>query len=153
MTVGGWFDAEDLFGALETYKSVERQSPGASNILVMGPWAHGGWARGDGEFLGDVRFGAKTSAFYRDEIEFPFFAHHLKDKVDPNLPEAYVFETGRNQWRRMEAWPPQQAMAKALYLAPGAGSRGSRRPMVRRSTSTSATPPDPCRTSTMSPSA
>jgi len=119
MTVGGWFDAEDLFGALETYKSVERQSPGASNILVMGPWAHGGWARGDGDFLGDVRFGAKTSAFYRDEIEFPFFAHHLKDKADPKLPEAYVFETGRNQWRRMDAWPPPQAVARDLYLAPG----------------------------------
>jgi hypothetical protein len=119
MTVGGWFDAEDLFGALETYKSVERQSPGATNLLVMGPWAHGGWARGDGDYLGDVRFGAKTSAFYRDEIEFPFFAFHLKDKADPRLPEAYVFETGRNQWRRMDAWPPTEAVAKHLYLAAG----------------------------------
>ena len=119
MTVGGWFDAEDLFGALETYKSVERQSPGATNILVMGPWAHGGWARGDGEFLGDVRFGSKTSAFYRDEIEFPFFAYHLKGKADPGLPEAYVFETGRNQWRRMDAWPPSQAVAKDLFFAAG----------------------------------
>ena len=120
LTVGGWFDAEDLFGALETYKSVERQSPGAANILVMGPWAHGGWARGDGDFLGDVRFGAKTSEFYRDQIEFPFFSHHLKGKDDPRLPEAYVFETGRNQWRRMDAWPPPQAVAKDLYLVSGA---------------------------------
>jgi hypothetical protein len=119
MTVGGWFDAEDLFGALETYKSVERQSPGATNILVMGPWAHGGWSRGDGAFLGDVRFGAKTAEFYRDEIEYPFFSHHLKDAADPALPEAYVFETGRNQWRRMDAWPPLTAVEKELYLAPG----------------------------------
>ena len=119
LTVGGWFDAEDLFGALETYKSVERQSPGAANRLVMGPWAHGGWARGDGEFLGDVRFGSKTSEFYRDQIEFPFFAHYLKDAPDPRLPEAYVFETGRNQWRRMDAWPPPQAVAKDVYLAAG----------------------------------
>jgi len=119
MTVGGWFDAEDLFGALETYKSVERQSPGTTNILVMGPWAHGGWARGDGEFLGDVRFGSKTSVFYRDEMEFPFFAYHLKGRADPRLPEAYVFETGRNQWRRMDAWPPPQAVAKDVYLAAG----------------------------------
>ena len=119
LTVGGWFDAEDLFGALETYQSVERQSPGAANRLVMGPWAHGGWARGDGEFLGDVRFGSKTSEFFRDQIEFPFFAHHLKDAPDPKLPEAYVFETGRNQWRRMDAWPPPQAVAKDVYLAAG----------------------------------
>jgi putative CocE/NonD family hydrolase len=119
MTVGGWFDAEDLFGALETYKSVERQSPRATNILVMGPWFHGGWARGDGEFLGDVRFGAKTSQFYRDQIEFPFFSHHLKGAPDPKLPEAYVFETGRNQWRRMDAWPPPAAVARDLFLGPG----------------------------------
>ena len=119
MTVGGWFDAEDLFGALETYKNVERQSPGASNMLVMGPWSHGGWSRGNGDFLGDVRFGSKTAEFYRDEIEFPFFSFHLKGKADPKLPEAYVFETGRNQWRRMDAWPPPQAVAKDLYLAPG----------------------------------
>ena len=118
MTVGGWFDAEDLFGALETYKNVERQSPGAENILVMGPWFHGGWSRGAGDFLGDVRFGAKTAEFYREEIEFPFFAHHLKGAADPQLPEAFVFETGRNQWRRMAAWPPPQAVAKDLYLAP-----------------------------------
>jgi hypothetical protein len=119
LTVGGWFDAEDLFGALETYKNVERQSPGATNMLVMGPWVHGGWARSAGESLGDVRFGAKTAEFYRDAIEFPFFAYHLKGKADPKLPEAYVFETGRNQWRRMDAWPPAEAALKDLYFAPG----------------------------------
>lgn len=119
MTVGGWFDAEDLFGALETYKSAERQSPGAANMLVMGPWVHGGWARGDGNQLGDVTFGAKTSAFYREQIELPFFQFHLKGKPDPKLPEAYVFETGRNQWRRHDAWPPAEAVQKPLYLAAG----------------------------------
>ncbi len=119
LTVGGWFDAEDLFGALETYKTVERQSPGATNTLVMGPWSHGGWARGDGDFLGDVRFGAKTAQFFREQIEFPFFSYYLKGAGDPKLPEAYVFETGRNQWRRMDTWPPAQAAAKSLYLAAG----------------------------------
>jgi len=119
MTVGGWFDAEDLFGALETYKNVERQSPGASNMLVMGPWVHGGWARGDGDALGVVKFGAKTGPFFREQIELPFFAHYLKDKPDPALPEAYVFETGSNQWRRLETWPPKEAVTKTLYLAAG----------------------------------
>ena len=154
MTVGGWFDAEDLFGALETYKNVERQSPGASNMLVMGPWAHGGWSRGNGDFLGDVRFGSKTAEFYRDEIEFPFFSFHLKGKADPKLPEAYVFETGPQPvaahgrvaaagtpWRRTSTWRR------------AASCCGSRPPTPTRSTSTSAIPRSPCRTSTTSPSA
>jgi len=119
MTVGGWFDAEDLFGALNTYKEVEKNSPGANNMLVMGPWFHGGWARGDGDRLGAVRFGSKTAQFYRDEIEYPFFEHWLKGKPDPKLPEAYVFETGTNQWRREDAWPPKDARPKALYLRAG----------------------------------
>jgi putative CocE/NonD family hydrolase len=119
MTVGGWYDAEDLFGALETYKNTERQSPGASNTLVMGPWVHGGWARGDGDRLGDVSFGMKTGPYYRSEIEFPFFQFHLKGKGESNLPEAYVFETGRNQWRQLDAWPPKNAAAKSIYLHAG----------------------------------
>lgn len=117
MTVGGWFDAEDLYGALNTYKSVERQSPGAHNTLVMGPWFHGGWSRGDGEGLGDVRFGAKTSVFYRETIELPFFNYYLKDKGELKLPEAYVFETGSNRWKTYDQWPPANARAESLYLA------------------------------------
>ena len=116
MTVGGWFDAEDLFGALNTYKEIEKNSPGANNMLVMGPWFHGGWSRSDGDSLGRVQFGSKTSVFYRDEIEFPFFDHWLKGKADPKLPEAFVFETGTNQWRREDAWPPKDARQKTLYL-------------------------------------
>jgi len=116
MTVGGWFDAEDLFGAINTYKSVEKQSPGSYNILVMGPWFHGGWSRGDGEGLGDVRFGSKTSVFYRENIELPFFNYYLKDKGQLKLPEAYVFETGSNKWKTYDTWPPANAHAQALYL-------------------------------------
>jgi uncharacterized protein len=119
MTVGGWFDAEDLFGALNTYQSIEKSSPGAHNTLVMGPWYHGGWSRSDGDALGFVRFGSKTAEFYRDQIEFPFFNHWLKDKDDPKLPEAFVFETGTNQWRREDAWPPKGVRAKTLYLHGG----------------------------------
>ena len=116
MTVGGWFDAEDLFGALETYRAVEANSQGAANSLVMGPWSHGGWGRGDGETLGHARFDAKTAIFYREQIEFPFFEFHLKGKGIAKLPEAFVFETGTNQWRRHDAWPPRGAEPKALYF-------------------------------------
>ena len=119
MTVGGWFDAEDLFGALEVYRNIEANSPGAYNILVMGPWAHGGWNGSDGDSLGNVEFHQKTAEFFREKIEFPFFAHFLKGKPDPKLPEAYVFETGRNEWARADAWPPRSAKPRSLWLGPG----------------------------------
>lgn len=117
LTVGGWFDAEDLFGALETYRSIERQSKN-ENSLVMGPWKHGGWARSDGEKLGDVSFGAKTSVFYREQIEFPFFERHLRQKSVPAPPEAWVFETGTNEWRRFDAWPPRNVTSQTWWLGP-----------------------------------
>ena len=119
LTVGGWYDAEDAFGALETYRAIERQSPGAGNRLVVGPWWHGGWARSDGESHGRVTFGQKTSVRYRQEIELPFFLHHLKGGPDPRLAEATVFETGRNRWRSFDAWPPREAKATPFRLGPG----------------------------------
>jgi putative CocE/NonD family hydrolase len=115
MTVGGWFDAENLFGALETYRKVEATSEG-QNILVMGPWRHGGWGRGDGESLGDVRFNSKTSAFFREKIELPFFEFYLKDAGEFKHPEGWMFETGTNQWRKHDAWPPKSAQRKSLYF-------------------------------------
>lgn len=120
MTVGGWFDAENLFGALEVYRAVETQSPGAFNILVMGPWVHGGWEGSKkGDSLGDVRFDAATSEFYRERIELPFFDYFLKDKGKQELPEAYVFETGTNQWRQFDHWPPKTTSVRSLYLHGG----------------------------------
>ncbi|RPJ55002.1 MAG: CocE/NonD family hydrolase [Acidobacteria bacterium] len=118
MEVGGWFDAEDLLGPLAVYRATETQSPQASNMLVMGPWSHGGWM-GEGDKLGDVRFGADTAAFFRDQIMLPFFVYHLKGRDDPRLPEAYVFETGRNQWNKHEKWPPSAAAERTFFLAPG----------------------------------
>lgn len=117
MTVGGWFDAENLFGALETYKRVE--SSGASkngNHLVMGPWVHGGWSREDGDKLGDISFNAKTAEYYREQIELPFFEYHLKGKGDLKHPKAWVFESGTNIWRKFATWPPTQAKQMNYYL-------------------------------------
>ena len=116
MTVGGWFDAENLFGALETYKYIEANNPSTSNVLVMGPWRHGGWASGEGSSFGDIPFNSNTAEFYREQIEFPFFEFHLKDKGPIGHAEAWVFEMGTNQWRKYDAWPPKQAQAKSLYL-------------------------------------
>ena len=119
LTVGGWFDAEDLYGPLKIYREVEQRNPGVWNALVMGPWAHGGWARGDGESLGHAHFGAKQSVWYRENVEFPFFEHHLRDAPDPGLAEATVFETGVNRWRSFEHWPPREVELRALYPSEG----------------------------------
>jgi uncharacterized protein len=118
MTVGGWFDAENLFGALEVYKRVEATSPDAQNTLVMGPWSHGQWSRDAGSSLGHVPFNSKTGEFYREKIEFPFFEHHLKGKITAR-PEAWVFETGTNQWRQYEKWPPETVQKQSLYFHAG----------------------------------
>ena len=118
LTVGGWFDAENLFGALECYRNIESNSPGATNTLVMGPWYHGQWGgkSNPGESLGAVKFDAKTSEYYREFVEFPFFEHHLKGAPDPKLPEALVFQTGTNQWKKHESWPPKSVQARSLVL-------------------------------------
>lgn len=118
MTVGGWFDQEDLYGPLKTYAGIERNNPKSPNLLVMGPWIHGGWARSTGEALGNIRFDAKTAPFYRETIEFPFFNHYLKDAPDSQLPKAYIFETGSNQWKKYDQWPPKGAEEKKLYFHP-----------------------------------
>ncbi len=119
MTVGGWYDAEDLFGALETYRCTERQNPGITNILVMGPWSHGEWGRGVGETLGAVSFHAKTSEYYREKIELPFFRHFLKGDTNYPLAEAQVFETGADQWRRFDSWPPASVVQRTLFFHAG----------------------------------
>jgi uncharacterized protein len=118
LTVGGLFDAEDIAGPLRTYRAVRDNNPGTPNKLVEGPWPHGGWARSDGDCLGDVQFGAKTAEFFRTKIQFPFFEHYLKAKGD-DLPNAYVFETGTNVWRTYDAWPPLAAKPRLLYLRGG----------------------------------
>ncbi|MBV8833995.1 MAG: CocE/NonD family hydrolase [Acidobacteriaceae bacterium] len=116
LIVGGWFDAEDLAGTLKSYAAIRTQSPETSVQLVMGPWTHGGWARSKGDKLGDIDFGSNTSQYYQDQIELPFFLHYLKGAPDPNLPAAYVFQTGRNSWQRESSWPPAHATKKRLYL-------------------------------------
>jgi uncharacterized protein len=111
LTVGGWFDAEDLQGPFTTFRSVDQNNPDIFN----------GWARYHGEHLGRAEFDSNTGDFYRKNIVFPFFEHYLKDAPDPKLPKAYVFETGTNVWRRYSAWPPKNAEARTLYLQPNGG--------------------------------
>jgi hypothetical protein len=116
LTVGGWFDAEDLAGPFRTYHSIKEHNSNTFSGLVVGPWVHGGWARFDGDHLGKVGFAAKTAQYYREHIIFPFFEQHLKGHGDAKLPEAYVFETGSNVWRQYSSWPPPAAQKRTLYF-------------------------------------
>lgn len=113
--VGGLFDAEDCFGAWNSYKAAESQNPGIYNKIIMGPWYHGQWSR-EGSFLGNVRFGANTSAYYQDSLEIPFFMHYLLATKEPKLSEATIFFTGENQWRKFDTWPPKNVEPENYYL-------------------------------------
>jgi len=117
MTVGGWFDAEDLYGPLNIYKTLEANSPAAKNTLVMGPWGHGDWAREQGKSTHNhIYFGDSISTFYQREIERRFFAYYLKDEGQPELPEAYMFDTGKKEWRKFDHWPPREYNPLKLYF-------------------------------------
>lgn len=117
LVVGGTFDAEDCYGAWNLYKAIEKQSPATNNKLVMGPWFHGGWSRGLGANLGNVRFGSKTSEYYQQNIEVPFFNYYLKNKGDAKvIAEANIFFTGENTWKTFESWPPKKVEATPIYL-------------------------------------
>jgi putative CocE/NonD family hydrolase len=120
MTVGGWFDAEDLFGPLATYAAIENQNADVSNRIMMGPWSHGQWAWDDGASLGNVHWGFNTAERYK-EAELEFFNYYLKDEGEMTLPEAAMFDTGANEWMEFETWPPENVQPAALYLQPGGG--------------------------------
>lgn len=116
MTVGGWFDSEDPYGASNIYGKIEKENPGITNTLVFGPWHHGGWARIDGDTLGNIRFGIKTSLWYRENIELPFFNYYLKGKGEEKFPEVQAFLTGANEWRSYSHWPPTESKQRNLFL-------------------------------------
>lgn len=118
LVVGGFFDAEDAFGAVHTYQAIENQNPSATNNLVMGPWFHGGWVRSTGESFGDIDFGQQTSIWYQKNIEFPFFMQYLKDAPAANLAEATIFVTGSNEWKKFASWPPKETETKTLFFQP-----------------------------------
>ena len=116
MTVGGLFDAEDVYGPWQVYESIEKHNTDITNFIVEGPWSHGQWNQDAGEYLGDIHWGQDTAKFFRENIEFPFFEYFLKDKGEKNFPEAYIFETGRNEWHRLDSWPPKDAVKKTFYF-------------------------------------
>lgn len=121
MTVGGWFDAEDLSGPLNIYKKIEKNNTGAYNTLVMGPFGHGRWSSETGHTMhSNVYFGDSLATFYQRNIEKTFFQHFLKGAGDgkSGLPEAYLFDTGAKTWKTFDHWPVPASKKKTLYLQP-----------------------------------
>ena len=119
MVVGGWFDAEDLYGPLETYKTIEANNPDNYNTMVFGPWDHGAWARTKTQnTVGNYYFGDSISDFFQKNIETRFFEHFLKNNGDHNsgLPEAYVFDSGKKSWKKYDSWPPSNVSKQDFYL-------------------------------------
>jgi uncharacterized protein len=127
LIVAAWFDAQDFYGPFRMYRAMKEKNPGNKTTLVVGPWLHGGWARGAGDTLGHINFSSKTAERYRTEIELPFFDFHLKGRAPAqtapygggaglSLPEAVVFETGANRWHDHGEWPPKGTRSRPLYL-------------------------------------
>ncbi len=116
LNVAGWFDAEDFYGPMSIYYEIEKNDAENKSVLVVGPWRHGGWSQGSGRTLGAIPFDSETAVFYRDQVELPFFESVLKGDGEHGLPEAIVFETGLNEWRRHDQWPPEGTESKNLYL-------------------------------------
>ena len=119
MTVGGWFDAEDLAGPLNIYKTIEKNNPKAKNTIVMGPFSHGGWSRESGKhYHNDIYFGDSIATFYQKNIEYKFFNHYLKEKSKDAaaLPEAYMFDTGKKEWNEFASWPPKESSKLNFYF-------------------------------------
>lgn len=122
MTVGGWYDNEDLYGALQTYQHIERFNPKTFNVLVVGPWSHGAWSRDEGDWLGTAYFGQKTGDYYRRNLEIPFFNHFLKGVGDISaIKEVNVYDTGSNEWRAFNDYEPTNGKDTALYLSAKGG--------------------------------
>ena len=119
LSVGGWYDANNLYGALHVYESIRQQSPATSARLVVGPWWHGQWSIDAGDSINALRFGAHTGAYFRAAIQFPFFEYYLKDRGASTLASVYAFETGADRWRTFDAWPPRAATRQSLYLREG----------------------------------
>ncbi|MCA0374769.1 MAG: CocE/NonD family hydrolase [Gemmatimonadetes bacterium] len=143
--VAGWWDQEDFYGPITIYRELEKHDTQRRNFLVVGPWNHGGWMRGEGDALGPIQFGQPTARWFRDSVMAPFFAHHLHDAPAPSLPEALVFEAGSNVWKRYDAWPPKTAVSpRALYMREN-GRLGWEPPPAKAATTFDAYVSDPAK--------
>jgi putative CocE/NonD family hydrolase len=117
LVVSGWFDAEDLYGTLNSYKEIERTNPGAANSIVMGPWYHCNMNMARDDVMEGIQLNMATaSKYFNENIFLPFFNYHLKGKGDFKIPEALMFDTGTLEWREFTEWPSAGTADKSIYL-------------------------------------
>ncbi len=121
LVVGGWFDAENLYGAVNSYRVANQNNPGKNIRLVMGPWAHGWWQLPGLDSLGDIKFGSVTTEWFTKNVIGPYFDHELDGAPAPKIAEATVFMTGQNEWRQLDQWPPKGVTKRSMYF----GQNGS----------------------------
>ncbi len=115
--VAGWFDQEDFFGPMKVYSALEKNDKNKQNYITVGPWNHGGWGGGPGDKLGNIEFKQATGQYFREKIQAPWFAYHLHGKGSLNFPEAQIFETGSNEWKSYDQWPPlHKTTERKLYF-------------------------------------
>ena len=119
LNVAGWWDQEDFYGPLTIYRTLEKRDSLRRNTLVVGPWIDGSWSRGSGQALDSIDFGTPTATYFRQQVQAPFFAYHLKDHGAPPVKEALVFESGSNRWRQFDSWPAPGVRTRSLYFHPG----------------------------------
>ena len=138
LNVAGFWDQEDPWGPWQIFRHAAESDPKHTNLMVAGPWFHGGW-RGGVSTLGAMPLGQDTSLAFRENIEAPFFAYWLHDKGRKPAWAATMFQTGSNTWKTYAAWPPAAAKPTSLYLhadgtlsfaAPGPGEAGAHRDYV-----------------------
>ena len=118
--VHGFWDQEDIYGAPAVYEALERHDKANEiNFFAAGPWYHGQHFE-DGSSLGALDFDENTAKRFRQDVLLRFFRRYLhEDQVEPPAPVT-VFETGTNQWRSFDKWPPTEEQI-SIYLQPEGG--------------------------------
>ena len=124
LTVGGYYDQEDMYGPQEEYASLEPHDANHENFLVLGPWRHGSWGSSS-RHLGALQYGESIGKEYRAQIEAKFFAKYLKDEPGFDLEDTASFQTGSNTWKRYAHFPPAEAKNTRLHAAARDGSIGA----------------------------
>ncbi len=117
LNVAGWYDQEDFVGPTRIYATLEETDSAHLNYFVAGPWNHGGWMGGPGRTLGNIDFGSDTAKYYRAHILAPWFAYWLHGKGPLKQAEAVTFQTGSNEWKSYDEWPPVHGIERRkLFL-------------------------------------
>jgi uncharacterized protein len=118
LSVGGYYDQEDMWGPQEEYAQLEPHDTNHENFLALGPWRHGSWASSS-RHLGNVNYGESIGNEFRARIEAKFFGHSLKDEPGFDLANTASFQTGSNTWKYYAHFPPVESKPTSLYLSAG----------------------------------